>query len=482
MSSSSIVRFSFIASLVVVWSWMNYSVPSQAQIQTQAQFQTRQVDTQPKGGKRWRARETRTLEGIDVKPDELDSLTRFGGWLKGKRNASGFFRVERIDDRWWMIDPDGGRFIFSGVCSVRLNDKFSAKEAYEDKFGSPQRWAEMTQDSFRELSFRGIGGFSDYETLRSAAKPMPYTVTLNVMSRFGKKLGLTHQASGHTGYVENCLPVFHPDFEKHCIEACKKRLSDLKNDPWLVGVFSDNELPIPSDMLDRMLALDGSKEGLAEMKAGAEAFMKAKKKKLVTEKLRREFVYFVYDIYFRTTTKAIRLVLPNHLCLGARFHRPAVANEAVWRAAGRWCDAISVNYYGVWTPKKNDLSNWYQWSQKPFMITEFYAKGVDSGMANTSGAGWLVRTQEDRGAFYQNFTLALLESKTCVGWHWFKYMDNDPANTKTDPSNRDSNKGMFNIRYKPYEPLLNAMRDLNNRTYHLIEFFDSTQRKKHKQK
>ena len=93
-------------------------------------------------------------------------------------------------------------------------------------------------------------------------------------------------------------------------------------------------------------------------------------------------------------------------------------------------------------------------------------------MANTTGAGWLVKSQAERGLFYQNFTLALLESQTCVGWHWFKYMDNDPADASTDPSNKDSNKGIFNARYEPYQPLLDAMRELNERVYPLIQHFD----------
>ena len=48
--------------------------------------------------------------------------------------------------------------------------------------------------------------------------------------------------------------------------------------------------------------------------------------------------------------------------------------------------------------------------KKPFIVTEWYAKGMDSGMANTTGAGFVVKTQADRGRFYQNFTLGLLES------------------------------------------------------------------------
>ena len=116
---------------------------------------------------------------------------------------------------------------------------------------------------------------------------------------------------------------------------------------------------------------------------------------------------------------------------------------------------------------------WERESGKPVLITEWYAKGADSGLANTSGAGWLVKTQRDRGRFYENFTLSLLESKGCVGWHWFKYIDNDPEDTKADPSNRDSNKGVVSNRYEPHADLLTAMKRINERTYRLIEHFDA---------
>ena len=83
-----------------------------------------------------------------------------------------------------------------------------------------------------------------------------------------------------------------------------------------------------------------------------------------------------------------------------------------------------------------------------------------------------MKTQTDRGLFYQNFTLALLQSKVCVGWDWFKYADNDPTDDKTDPSNRDANKGIVNIFYKPYQPLLEAMKSINERAYSLVQYFD----------
>lgn len=57
-------------------------------------------------------------------------------------------------------------------------------------------------------------------------------------------------------------------------------------------------------------------------------------------------------------------------------------------------------------------------------------------MPNHTGAGWLVHAQDDRGLFYENFVLALLASRSCVGWHWFKYQDNDPDDPHAEASNR----------------------------------------------
>ena len=60
-----------------------------------------------------------------------------------------------------------------------------------------------------------------------------------------------------------------------------------------------------------------------------------------------------------------------------------------------------------------------------------------------------------------------------LGWHWFTYMDNDPQNLKTDPSNRDSNKGVVAWNFEPYTVLLDEMKQLNDCTYRLIRHLDA---------
>ena len=58
-------------------------------------------------------------------------------------------------------------------------------------------------------------------------------------------------------------------------------------------------------------------------------------------------------------------------------------------------DVISVNYYRAWSPNLARLAQWTKESGRPVLITEWYAKALDTGLANTSGAGWLVKTQEE---------------------------------------------------------------------------------------
>lgn len=188
---------------------------------------------------------------------------------------------------------------------------------------------------------------------------------------------------------------------------------------------------------------------------------------------RHAFLGFVAERYLAITSAAIRKYDPNHLLLGSRFNAYELDVEPVFAAAGRHLDVIAINYYRTWTPNQARMKRWVDWSGKPFLVTEWYAKGMDSGYTNMSGAGWTVKTQQDRGRFYQNFALGLLESGGCVGWHWFKYMDNDPEDLTTDPSNRDSNKGIVTIRFEPYPAMLDMMKELNSQIYGLTNYFDA---------
>lgn len=219
-------------------------------------------------------------------------------------------------------------------------------------------------------------------------------------------------------------------------------------------------------MLDRYLELERSEEGYL----AAVAWLKKMGvgRASITDEIREAFVEYAAEKYFSVIKRAIRKHDPNHMYLGCRFHGQALTLKPLFKAAEEHVDVLSINWYWKWTPDTEKMDNWKQWSGRPFIITEFYAKGMDSGMGNKSGAGWVVKTQRDRGYFYQNFTLGLLKHPNCVGWHWHRYMDNDPA-ARQDPSNVDSNKGIVTSRYEPYEDLLSEMATMNAAVHRLRE-------------
>ena len=195
----------------------------------------------------------------------------------------------------------------------------------------------------------------------------------------------------------------------------------------------------------------------------------------ITDADRKAFQAFYFDTSMRKVTEALRKYDSNHLYLGCRFNQwnYELVNDEMFKTAGKYMDILSINHYQKWEPDAQAVQNWGAWSGKPFFVTEFYTKGEDSELPNTTGAGWNVRTQAERGYFYQNFVLKLIESKVCVGWHWFTYQDNDPENPNTDPSNRDSNKGMVTWDFQYYSPLLDNMEELNGNVYQLTRFYDA---------
>ncbi len=412
----------------------------------------------------------RDLDGFDA--GRSVPLSRFGGWKAERLEGTGFFRTERVGDRWWLVDPEGCLFLHVAVNAVSPGRSDRMRAALKDKFGTEEAWRDHTMRLLKEHGFNGTGCWSSDELNRGAPPELRpvYTPTLSFMGGYGRERGGTYTLPGHRGYPHNCIFVFEEGFREYA-EKLARSVADLREDPYLFGYFTDNELPFPDDLLDCFLELPNGDAGHGAVRDWLRQRDVADAS-CISDRDREEWRAHVLERYLSIVTDAIRRHDPDHLILGPRFYGPEKQSKRFWQTAGRHLDVIAVNDYCVWTPTAERLGSWAEWAGRPLMLTEWYAKGQDSGLPNLTGAGWTVATQRERGWFYQNFTLGLLESRACVGWHWFKYADNDPEDTSTDPSNRDSNKGIVNIEYEPYRPLMDAMRELNRAAYPLTAHFD----------
>lgn len=431
------------------------------------------IEAAVKPGKPFVPQPTTTLADLPSLPIDAP-LDSYGGFDSRRESATGFFRTERIDGRWWLVDPDGSLFISRGMNSVTPVRTDGGREALERLFGSESRWAAAATSQLREAGFNTAGAWSAHDLLDEAPQRLPATRLWSFMAAYGKKRGGTFMQAGHIGYPGDCPFIFDAAFPGFCAEHAQQ-LTKHRDDPLLLGHFSDNEMPWSRAMLENYLRLPADDPGhaaardwLAARRGGAAPV----ENREITDADRSAFLEFAVDHYLSIVAAAIRGVDPNHLFLGVRLHEPVFDLPEVFRAAGRHCDVICVNYYRVWTPDKDQMAMWARESGRPFMVTEHYAKGADSGLGNTGGAGWLVRGQRDRGLFYQNFAIGLLRTRNCVGWHWHRYADNDPDDKKVDPSNRDSNKGIVSSRYEPWSPVIEEMTALNQRVYGITDTFD----------
>ena len=224
-----------------------------------------------------------------------------------------------------------------------------------------------------------------------------------------------------------------------------------------LGYFMDNELPFYKEQLFECLTYleDDDPQYLEAENYMINAFGPNWNINQITQAHEDVYKGHVAETYYSIVTQAIKAADPNHLLLGTRINASAKYTPSIIEAAGNHSDILTINYYKVWEPEDEAIELYDDLTDIPWMVTEFYTKGDDVNLSNAGGAGWVVPTQEDRAIYFENFVLKLMTDPNCVGYHWFRYRDDD------------SNKGLFDVNYNLYQPLVESLTQLNEAKYSL---------------
>ncbi|WP_261324539.1 beta-galactosidase [Microbulbifer agarilyticus] len=79
-------------------------------------------------------------EGSTLRKQPLEGRSRFGGWTLGpKLDATGFFRTQKVDGKWTLVDPEGYPFFSTGIANVRLANTSTITGYDFDQGAVPQR-------------------------------------------------------------------------------------------------------------------------------------------------------------------------------------------------------------------------------------------------------------------------------------------------------------------------------------------------------
>ncbi len=451
------------------------------------------------GGQLADATQTRTVAGMNrFSPVDFHVETPWGGRLDCETpditaGAEGYFRIGKSGGRWYFVDPDGGAVILHGTQHVTPGTSDEHKAAFDSRFGSLGKWSAETGELLAANGFNYISWganrverFPDevYDNLLSPGRrKMAYGETLYLLRTFmwDMKPKLGYERAFEDGTYNRLVLVFEPKFREYVEELAREKCALFADDEHFVGYYLDNELPfvayenasaVQGVELKQFLELPEPYAGAREF---AEAFMREEgiaSKAAITAAHREKFRAAVADAYYRVTTEAVRKADPHHLILGSRLHDWSKYAQGIVAACARYCDVVSLNYYARWQPEPDFMADLAAWcGDKPFIVTEFYVKGDDASYkgrpyANLGGGGWLVRTQKNRGEFYQNFCLRLLETRNCAGWMHFEYGDSCEGGVC-------SNKGLVSVEYAPYEAYLSEVRLLHTNLYPLASYYDA---------
>ncbi len=440
--------------------------------------------------------------------------------------ATGFFHTEKHGKRTYIIDPIGNPFFSVGVNTMNSGCTKGLKEVAMKKFGTEENfWNEMT----KLLTENGINTQTGGSGIAMRTPtPMVGIAGLAGIGSYMREMGLSTSTGGSSAFANNnTMNVFDPEFPEFVERKNRPICENNAGNPYILGYTSDNELPKEPKMLENYLTLDPSNPVNYYSYAVAWTWLRRKsgvEKPTLFDAMpeyREEFKALVFGMLFKTVADVKEKYDRNHMYIGTRADAMNKTSEGYLRAAGTYCDVLTINMYDGMEPSVATMATIYRYSGRPFIVTEFYAKAQDAYdlngqlLANQQNAGWLVKTQKDRGAFYENYTMLLLESRYCVGWIWYKFQDNDqslysngdgksilrcykkgarytvetfidqdgnivPATgneVKTwegeiDTSNLGSNKGIVDVHFEPYAPVFSSFARISKNLIGLTEFFD----------
>ena len=475
-------------------------------------------------------RAAHAAEGASLARADDAGLDIYGGRLDvPSLRRTGWFHTQKVDGRWHLVTPQGHAFFSLGVNAVAADGGRSHVEGREymfadlppdsgawsafygtsDNRGSEQAasrgigyrhgrwfdfyaanlyrvdgarwlaaWRARTLARLRAWGFNTVGNWSD--AALGQAHRLAYTRSINIAGDYAN-------VDSGLDYWGRMPDPFDPRFAQAAETAVIKASADVRDDPWLLGYFADNELawagigpqgrwglargtlagearsPAKRAFIDDLRRRYGTAQALSAAWGIALASWQAldatgfaapapdAAHPAIADDYRAWLRRYA-DAYFRTVAEALRRHDPHHLFLGGRFavHTP----EAV-AACARYCDVVSFNLYADLPQHGVDLAA----LDAPVLISEFHFGSDDRG---PFGKGVMsVANEAARGPAYARFVAAAAADPRIVGAHWFQYTDQPVTGRLLDGEN--SHVGLVGITDIPFGGFVEAVREANRR-------------------
>ncbi len=413
-------------------------------------------------------------KAFDKAHPPLAGLDEFFGLMDARRKykATGRFRVEKVDGKWFFITPKGNLFWSLGIdcvgefSSTPIEDReFYFKDIADEKYAYKSWWGKFHYEkphkcfSFTQKNIDTKYGGDAWKTYGATAARRMTAWGLNTYGAWSagsvlenSKIPFAYILNSHKknfldaqsemeGYWMKFPEYFDPSFETETKKLAAKK-AHLINSPYCIGVFVDNELPWQKRDLDLargVLSCPATQPSKIEFRKMLEkkysdisALNKAWNADYSGwENLleRRDFFpktpdgegdmlameIKIYERYFEVCRAAVKEVSADTLYFGCRF---AWGNESVARVASGHCDVVSYNVYAV---EVSEFKLPQGCEDKPVIIGEYHFGNQDAG---TFGGGLQPRrTLKEKVEGYEGYTWSAVRNPNIIGAHWFQWFD-----------------------------------------------------------
>ena len=395
--------------------------------------------------------------------DQLNRISpparsKYGGFPDTQVKATGWFRAEKIDDRWWFVDPDG--YLFLSICSNGISTggggSASEAEGLENVFTKMPPSAGRGFMSYGEMNQRARYG--DDENFRQnwanlAIKRM-HSWGFNTSSSAGGLLTMPYLGFLRYQGVPNVFglqDIYIDNYEQLIDNGIKAATENNKNDPYLIGYFLQNE-PSWLEQEPRVCEL---------ILAGEDIPLKAALKDWLvggdTPERRTEFVLGTFRKHIETMTKYLRKYDPNHLSLGIRFGHSSVPHPDILQICKDFFDVYSFNTYRL-MPNMDYVNEVAAKIDLPMIMGEFHFGTIDRGMA----PGLVqVANQQERAVAFRYFAENAFANPNLIGISWFQFTDQGMLGRG---DGERYNIGIVDVTDRPY-PIVEGIRQSAENAY-----------------
>jgi len=444
-----------------------------------------------------------------------EKFSKYGGYTKLEGKKTGFFHLEKIQDRWWLIDPEGYVFLSLGLNHVHPRQLLqeSNREQNIQKFGDPgetegrridlnsefvRNFRIMVEDDFKTLGFNTYG-YTSYDY-----RP-PY------VAYYVRLLGFLNISAWMQPDRINFPDVFTTEWKEGCESFLKEQydIENIKDDPELLGYWF---APIPIHTKRDAAEMKGDmfwdyprpevltwQETLKISEANTpakEVFVDLMKERYRGNIARFNRVYgtsctgfedinqlssellspargyeaslddeaffrLIIKEYYSSICEIIRKYDQNHLILGDRYNGNTGPSIAALLEARNWVDVIMTHHWGYFRDIKDNLEMMHKLTGKPILIGDSCFSLPYPEMPNPFGPH--VESSAERGRMYRQFAENVFSLPYIIGWNWCGYIDNLEEWEKGT-----QHSGIKNAYGENYTELTDVMKEVNASIYDTI--------------